>query len=335
MHVMSNWAKHLGGGTVTLLCLFIIARQVNFLEILDALKHFQWPYFVLAIASLAFGYALRISRWSLMLSATGASIEWDKCAAPFLGSIALNNVFPLRLGDLVRAFVFPSAMGISRATATSSLFMERLIDLMTVLGYLSVGLIVIERLRLPSFMVKTTIVLAVAGGVILTLGFILSGGLAIFFRRLGNAEREALKSDRFRKFFLVLSDVFQSFEVMSRPRLLFTMMTISIFIWACEIGLFYSLLIGFGFDTNPALAMVVMAIATLSTLVPSAPGYVGPFHLAAFTAVSILGGTTTQAGSYAVLSHLALWLPTTIAGAIAIWMRPSLFRAIRSKSILK
>jgi hypothetical protein len=75
-----------------------------------------------------------------------------------------------------------------------------------------------------------------------------------------------------------------------------------------------------------------MSIATLSTLVPSSPGYVGPFHLAAFTAVSLIGGTAAQAGSFAVLAHLALWLPTTAAGAIAILFRPELFRSARKVS---
>lgn len=333
MPVIRNWAKHLSGVAVTFLCLFVIGRQVNLAEVLDALKHFQWPYLALAIASLAFGYTLRILRWSLMLSATGVSAKWGNCATPFLGSIALNNVLPLRLGDLVRAFVFPSAMGISKTTATSSLFMERLIDLMTVLGYLAVGLVAIKGIRLPGLMAKTTIALAVAGGVVLTLGFIFSGGLARFFRRLANAEREAWKKNRFPEFFLVLSNLFQNFESMARPRLLFSVIAISMLVWAGETGLFFFLLIGFGLGTNPGLAIVVMAIATLSTLVPSSPGYVGPFHLAAFTAIATLGGTTAQAGSYAVLSHLALWLPTTLVGAIAIWMRPSLFQAIRSKSI--
>jgi uncharacterized membrane protein YbhN (UPF0104 family) len=74
-----------------------------------------------------------------------------------------------------------------------------------------------------------------------------------------------------------------------------------------------------------------MAITTLSTLVPSSPGYVGPFHLAAFTAVSMLGGSDAQAASFAVLVHLALWIPTSLVGALAIWSRPQLFRAARAK----
>lgn len=328
-----NWAKHLIGAVVTILCLLVIARQVNPAEILNALEHFKWPYLTLGIASLVFGYTLRIFRWSIMLSAARVSVTWRNCAAPFLGSIALNNVLPLRLGDIIRAFVFPTAMGISKTTAASSLLMERLIDLMSLLGCLAIGVVAIQGPRLPSLMAESAITMAIAGGLILTLVFLFSGVLARFFHRLAHADSKPEKKRRFSQLLVVMSNLLHSFEAMSRPSVLFSVITISVLVWVGESGLFYFLLIGFGFDTKPALAVVVMAIATLSTLIPSSPGYIGPFHLAAFTAVSMLGGTTAQAGSYAVLSHLALWLPTTLAGATAIVMRPALFRTVRSKSI--
>lgn len=91
--------------------------------------------------SLALGYMLRILRWSMMLRSTGARATFSDCCAPFLGSIALNNILPFRLGDVVRALVFPRSMGITRIIATSSLFVERLVDLMTLLVSLAIGLL--------------------------------------------------------------------------------------------------------------------------------------------------------------------------------------------------
>lgn len=329
----ANWSKHLLGVVITFLCLFIIVYQVNLAEVLDALKMFKWPYLTLGIASLVFGYTLRILRWSLMLSAAGKKAKWENCASPFLGSIALNNILPFRIGDVVRALVFPAAMGISKTTATSSLLMERLIDLMTLLGCLAVGLLAVQVAHIPSMITDSAVAMAITGGTTLILGFLFSGSLARFFHRLAHADKYQQHKGRLSHLLLVIGNLLHSFEAMSRPRVLFTVIFLSVLIWVAESGLFYFLLVGFGFDIYPPVAVIVMALATLSTLVPSSPGYIGPFHLAAFTAISILGGTPAQAGSYAVLSHLALWLPTTIAGAIAIWMRPALFRAARSKSI--
>lgn len=324
-------ARPLIGIAITLLCLVIIARQINFQEVVDALTQFEWPYLALGIASLAFGYALRIHRWSFMLRASGAEAKWQNCSAPFLGSIALNNVLPLRIGDIIRAFVFPSALGISKTTGTSSLLMERLIDLMTLLLCLAIGIAALPEAQLPAWLTKTAVTLALIGGSILMLGFFFSGGLSRMFDEFARA-RAHRDNDRLHRLLTSVSGLFRDFEAMSRARILITVIGLSMLVWLGESGLFYFILLGFGFDASPALAVVVMAIATLSTLVPSSPGYVGPFHLAAFTAITLLGGTSAQAGSYAVLAHLALWLPTTVAGAIAIWMNPNLFRAVRVQS---
>lgn len=183
--------------------------------------------------------------------------------------------------------------------------------------------------HLPAAIADTAVFLAVAGTVALIAGFVFSGRLARLFERLADA---ADHDGGRHRLLVVMSALFHSFEAMSRPRVLLTVVGISMLIWVGEAGLFYFMLLGFGLDASPALAVVVMAIATLATLVPSAPGYIGPFHLAAFSAITMLGGTSAQAGSYAILSHLALWLPTTIAGAVAIWMTPALFHGIRTVS---
>jgi uncharacterized membrane protein YbhN (UPF0104 family) len=108
---------------------------------------------------------------------------------------------------------------------------------------------------------------------------------------------------------------------------------LSAIVWAGEAGLFWAMFQGLDMHAGYASSLMVMAIATLSTLVPSSPGYVGPFHLAAFAAVRALGGTEAQAASFAVLAHLSLWLPTTVTGGIAILLNPRLFAARARSSV--
>lgn len=327
----ASWFKHLAGAGITVLCLIVFIRQVNVSDLLGALAHFHWAYLVAGIASLAVGYALRVVRWSMMLRATGASATFRDCCAPFLGSIALNNVLPLRLGDVVRALVFPRSMGITKTTATSSLIVERLVDLMTLLASLAIGLFAIRAIAIPEALKASAVSLAIIGGVVLALGFCFSGALGRLFDRLS---RRALEQGAGKRAAVcaTMAGLLHGFDAMSRPRLLLSMLAVSMLVWVGEAGLFYFVLLGAGVEGSPLVALLVMAVATLSTLVPSSPGYVGPFHLAAFTAISLVGGTAAQAGSYAVIVHLALWLPTTLAGAFAIWARPELFRAAKSQA---
>lgn len=329
----SRWIKHLTGGTITLLCLFMFLRKVNLSDVLEALANFRWHFLILGVASLAVGYVLRIARWSMMLRATGARTTFANCCAPFLGAIALNNVLPLRLGDVVRALVFPQSMGVARTTATSSLVVERLIDLMTLLASLAIGTFAVQTISIPIELRASALSLTLIGGIALGLGFLFSGVLARFFRRLAARHPPSPRRAKVHRLYATAGDLLHEFDIMSRPRLLLAMIAVSMLIWAGEAGMFYFVLLGAGINASPLIAVLVMAIATLSTLLPSSPGYVGPFHLAVFTAVSLVGATAPQAAGYAVIVHMALWLPTTIAGAIAIWATPELFRAAKYKSV--
>lgn len=332
---LRGWTKHLVGATITLACLVVMARNIDFDDLVEAIGYFHWSYLLLGIASLAVGYALRILRWSMMLWAAGAQIGFRQCVAPFLGSIALNNVLPLRLGDIVRAFVFPISMGIPRTTATSSLVVERLIDLMTLLASLAIGLFAVRAVTVPQALRSSAVMLAIMGGIALAAAFLFSGMLARWLERLAAARARANSGaiDRLARGYSTVGMLFHGFEAMSRPRILALMLGLSMLIWTCESGLFYFALLGLGIEATPVMALLVMSVATLSTLAPSSPGYIGPFHLAAFTAISLMGGTSAQAGSYAVIVHFALWASTTLAGAIAIWSTPALFRAVHARPI--
>jgi len=327
---LKNWKRNAVGLAISCICLGFIAWRIDIAAVRNAIANFQWIYLVWGALSLAGGYSMRIMRWSMLLRAAGSPVSFTACIAPFLGSITLNNVLPMRLGDVVRALVFPSAIGINKITATGSLVMERLVDLMTLLACLVIGLTLSPAAKLPEWMASTSISLAIIGGVALLLLFLLSGKLASWCDRalLAIADSTARKKN----ILATLRDLLSSFAAMSRLSVLTTLFAVSMLVWAGEAGLFLSLLQGFGLNASPAAAVVVMAIATLSTLVPSSPGYVGPFHLAAYAAISMLGGTPAQAASFAVLSHLSVWLPTTLAGALAILLNPQLFSTLKAQT---
>ena len=323
---VGRWQQHAFGLLVTAICLVVIVRQVDVAGVVDALASFQWTYLVPAVLALSFGYTMRILRWAMMLRAAGATVAWHRCAAPFLGSIALNNILPLRLGDVVRALVFPAALGVTRTLATGSLVVERLVDLMTLLVALAIGVALLgPTLQLPAWLGETGLSLAAAGGLALIMGLLFSGPLARWLGTRATAGNDGLA----RRLMTLAAGLLAAFAAMLRPSVLAALVLASVLVWIGEAGLFLFMLQGFGLAAGPAQAVIVMAVATLATLVPSSPGYVGPFHLAAYTAVSLLGGDAVVAAGFALLAHLALWLPTTLAGALGILATPELFRGLR------
>ena len=318
--------KHSIGILLSIVCLVTFFRQIELEKLLHALAGFNYTYLIFGISFLGIGYASRVLRWSVMLKSTGSEVGFTTCSAPFLGSITLNNVLPFRIGDVVRALVFPSSMGITKTTATSSLIVERLIDLISLLVCLAIGLFAIEKIQISTELKFSAVTLAIAGFLILLFIFFFSDVLGGLFHK----KADISKSETVAKIYSAARDLLRSLNSMSRPNILFNMIAISALVWVGEAGLFYFILQGMHFESAPIEALLIMSVATLSTLLPSSPGYVGTFHVAAFIAVSLIGGTAEEASSFAVIVHLALWLPTTLAGALAIWMYPQLFCAAKT-----
>ena len=89
--------------------------------------------------------------------------------------------------------------------------------------------------------------------------------------------------------------------------------------------MYYLVARAFGGDIEAVMGipetMLTTGIANLATLIPSSPGYVGPYEAAVILVLSgALGLSRELALSYGVLVHVMLWLPVTIWGVIE-WSR--------------
>jgi len=310
-------------------CLWAIAGRIHLDEVEHVLAGLHWRYLIFGVVSLVFGYCMRILRWSILLRASGARVATIACAAPFLVSIMLNNILPLRAGDIVRAFVFPAAINVRRTTATASLVLERLIDLLSLLLCLGIGLVLSPKSDLPVWVKNTASSLSIVSGMAIAVIVLFNRPIIRLLAGLARHARRALHGRIAAALELIL-ELFSSLGTMSRPSLLPILGLCSLFVWLGEAGLFLALLAGFHLNATIPAALIAVAMTTLSTLVPSAPGYVGTFHMAAFAAATFLGASPAQATSFAVMTHLTVWVSTTAAGAIAAVTTPRLFSWARS-----
>lgn len=326
---LGKWLRQSIGIVISVICLWFVFHQINIEELKQEIVKLKWQFVLLGITSLSLDYALRVKRWAMMLQATGANVKSMDCAPAFLGSITLNNVLPFRAGDVVRALVFPAAIGVDRVTATASLVFERLLDLLTLLICLGIGLTLSSITTIPDWLGESILTLSITGGALL---FFIVACSHLIVKRLGALQHYLIAKQRPRlaNIISIASELLSHLKTMARPSTLFMLFLLSMIAWVGEAGLFWALLEGLSINASFSAGLMIMAMATLSTLVPSSPGYIGPFHLATASAITLLGGTPSQAASFALLAHLGIWLPTTLAGSIALIYKPSLFQKKRN-----
>ncbi|HEY9133950.1 MAG TPA: lysylphosphatidylglycerol synthase transmembrane domain-containing protein, partial [Dyella sp.] len=280
-------------------CLYFVFRNIKLNEVLLALSEFRWPYLVIGIVLLAIGYTARIARWRMLLEACGPRVTLRACASPFLASIALNNVLPFRVGDVVRALVFPATLGVTKTSATATLVLERLVDLLTLLLCLALAASFFPKGALPTPIIDAVVTLAILGCAALLCLMLLTGLVIRAIRSLAR-QLEDKADGRIGDILEAAAELGQALKSISRFRTVVAAIAISFIAWAGELGLYLMLMQGAGMAFSLPGGLLLMSMATIATLAPSSPGYVGPYHLAAFTAVHLMGGPSAQAMTMAV-----------------------------------
>jgi uncharacterized membrane protein YbhN (UPF0104 family) len=83
--------------------------------------------------------------------------------------------------------------------------------------------------------------------------------------------------------------------------------------------MYFLIALGFGLGLPPTAYLLTTAFANLAGMVPSAPGYVGPFEFGALASLSLFGLSADRALSYVLVLHAALLIPVTLLGFYYLW----------------
>lgn len=121
------------GFLITALFVYLILKHIDNQEIVKVFQVLSYKYVLLAIASLAIGYFNRILKCWMMFGMLSYRPSLHQCTGPFLISIAINNIIPMRAGDIYRVFSLNKTHSITPGTVLGILTLERLFDLMTLL----------------------------------------------------------------------------------------------------------------------------------------------------------------------------------------------------------
>ena len=76
-----------------------------------------------------------------------------------------------------------------------------------------------------------------------------------------------------------------------------------------EIGIYHYSFLSLNQEIGLSSLIFIFAAATLSTLIPSTPGYVGTFHLAIYLSAQIVDIEKDMAAAYSIIIHDVLVIP--------------------------
>ena len=312
------WWKVLPGLAVSAFFLWRTLRGIHTGD-LRAL-HFAHPQWIaVLLVFLLASYALRIYRWWFMLRRSGAPSFWV-CGRVLLTSFAANNVLPFRIGDFLRIFSYAGDLGASSSTILSTVILERLLDIFTLLTFLVVLLIGAAR-SLPPFVLKghafdlLHVAEPVLAGCAVGLTLLLFGArlLQRLVEWVVGRFKAGPRTEKLERWALLLFDAVLKLSFGGRVLLLAS----SVVIWLCEGMIFVSaqrlLEIAVG-HRGPWLAV---SLSNLSFLLPSSPGAIGTYEFASQFSMVSQGAQPTISALYGLLVHLVVFFAVTAVGGVA------------------
>jgi glycosyltransferase 2 family protein len=296
---------------------WLILRDLDGKAMADAFRNPDWRWLGLALVFWVSGYSVRVLRWRAMLAVANPTLGFWRCAVPFLGSIAVNNILPFRLGDVLRCFAFSNWLAVESGTVTATVLTERLLDLLTVL--LAVGLAILAfapQDGAPGLLgVGASVLVALAA---LALGLLLVPRVLWPLARGGEGlvrMASPAAANRLAGFSRPLID---TLIILSHGRRMLGLVGASALVWICEGAVYWAVAMAIPAMEAPAAAWLAMPVGTLATLLPSTPGYIGTFDYFAIAAAEAGGNSTAAATAFAVLVHAYFYIPATIAGGISL-----------------
>ena len=306
------------GLLISAVFLYLAFRGQDFDEIWRALRQANYWYVIPAVALYFVGVYLRAFRWAWVLRGV------NRLSTRFLFSVVVigymaNNVLPLRAGELVRSYVLSTRTGMRKTSILATIAVERLFDGLTMLVFILVASIFIG---LTDQLEAVTLIAAGLFGALIVMLLILTTSTAreVLIRR-GLPILPVVVRERAER---MLESVFAGLSVLRRKNDLVAVAGLSFVAWLFEASMYLLIAIGFGLEIGVAAILLVTAVANLATLIPSSPGYVGPFEAGVLLPlVGAIGIQREIALSYAIVVHAALYLPITLWG-LGYWWRESL-----------
>ena len=306
------------GLAISLVALWLVFRTVDVGAALAILRTASPAWIaVMAVAILA-DIGVRAVRWRVILAPV-ARLSYLRTLQYLTTGYAANNVLPARLGELVRAHYVGDREGVSRTTALGTIVVERVIDF-SVLVAIAAGALVILGIRGD---LASAVTIGVAVAAALVVGLV----VALVSRRMPGFDRAARAAERYPRVRALAETFSAGLAVAGRPRTLIPAIALSLLAWTLATVTFAAGAMAVGIELSWSQAALLAAGVNLVTAIPSGPGFVGTWELAAVRILALFGVSSDTAFAFALLVHVSTLAATTLIGAASFirigWLPPA------------
>lgn len=303
----------IGGFLVSGLLLYLALRNMDFSKLAGIYARVDPVYLLPFTLVMAVDMLMRGARWRLLLKPSNPEVSLLDTFRLETAGLALNNILPMRLGELARATFAAGRFKIPLVTVLATILVERLVDIVVLL------LLFAAAARFGGL----TGGFLEYSGVLWTLAAAAAAGMgALIFAD------ELVAHAWFSGFFARFPGVRRLFERVAMgvrgfhsPRDGALILFYAAVQWLLEALNFYLLALAFGLagviDIFKGVALVFAGAAAAS--VPGMPGYFGNYELVLTKVLASWGVAWDTGFAFSSYAHVAGYLVITLPGIFFVY----------------
>jgi len=294
--------------------LALAIRNVSFDHLLAAMSDANYLFLIPAVLLTLLVYWLRAVRWRYLLIPIKPVQNSQLFIITMIGFM-VNNVLPVRMGELVRAYLLGKKENLSKSLSLATVVVERLLDSFAILSF---SLPIIFIFSFPNWIKRVGIILLIFYAGIICFLFLLhyfSGKIIQILEKLIYPISVGL-SQRVEH---ILKSFCQGLNLFKSRRQIFWIFFYSYSIWVGSALIVLLILHSFHFTLPFYAPFLVLAFIALGASIPSSPGFVGTLQFFCVTGLAFFGIPESEALGFSIVYHACQYIPITSIGLFFMW----------------
>ncbi|HEV2666472.1 MAG TPA: lysylphosphatidylglycerol synthase transmembrane domain-containing protein [Blastocatellia bacterium] len=283
-------------------------RGVQPARLLGQLTLVNWRLIALSLVCDVSSYVCQGARWRLLLKPVGEVTTLQSTQAIYAG-LFTNEILPMRVGELVRAYLMSRRTAVRFVAVIPSMVVERLFDSVWLAA--GIGLVAIF-VPLPKNLLAAGDALGVIAGAATGLFLLFA------FRRPGPSKERRLPDwwpiRAVSGLFVKMSG---SLRGIGRTRAFYLSFAYSLALLILQTLAFWLAMRGYGVRLSFWAGAAVYLIVHLGTAIPNAPANVGSYQFFTVIGLMLFGVDKSLATGFSLIVFALLTLPLLLIGFVA------------------
>ena len=316
--------RWLPGVIVSAGALFVLFRVAKWEDLKKAFVTADPLFLVVVFVLIVLSLMVRGKAWQTIL---GEPVRWSQAFFGVSEGYFLNDIFPLKVGEIGRSIYIGKLSGLGTFRAFSSVIIERAFDL----AIAAILVLVTLPLVIGAAWVKPVAIGALA--------LVFAGLVILFFVALNQAvvaqwlTRIAEKNEFLKKHIVPrLEKLIQGFGMLTKPSQFFLSLFWIAATWVVWLSFYYLAILEIAPGAPIWWGLFSCSIIALGVALPSAPAGVGLFEAAMVAALSLLGLNSSSALAYAIILHFAQVIVAVVLGVWGLMREKQSLSSLLSRS---